>query len=94
MWFVLTSDHCKMPKQEQKGLKMSEMAIFDVFCLLTQKLIFFHLILKLFLESTGPIRPRKVNFEVFATAKRTLWEVQRRVSDESINMYKEIVERS
>ena len=67
MWFILTSDHHKMLKQEQKGSKMSEMAIFVGFCLLTRKLIFFLQVLRLFLESTSPIRPLKVNFEVFPT---------------------------
>ena len=60
-----------MPKQEQRGSKTPKMPIFDGFCLLTRKLIFFHPILRLFLGSTGPIGPPKVHFEVFPTAKQS-----------------------
>ena len=41
VWFILTSDHHKMPKQEQNVSKMLKLMIFDDFCLITWKLIFF-----------------------------------------------------
>ena len=71
VWFILTSNHHKMPKQEQRGSKTPKMPIFDGFCLLTRKLIFFLQVLKLFLESASPIRPLKVYFEVFPTPKQS-----------------------
>ena len=65
VWFILTSDHHKLLKQGQKGSKMSEIAIFDVFCLLTRKLIFFLQVLMFFLESAGQNWPNKSHFEKF-----------------------------
>ena len=78
MWFILTSDHHNMPKQEQRGSKTPKMPIFDGFCLLTRKLIFFLQVLRLFLESASPIRPLKVYFEVFPTPKQSEPGVERR----------------
>ena len=57
---------------------MSEMAIFVGFCLLTRKLFFFLQVLKLFLDSAGPIRPPKPNNEVLITPKQVEPRVQRR----------------
>ena len=79
VWFILTSDHHNMPKQEQRGSKTPKMPIFDGFCLLTRKLIFFLQVLRLFLESASPIRPLKVYFEVFPTPKQSEPGVERRV---------------
>ena len=70
---------------------MPKVAIFDVFYVLTRKLIFFLLILKKFLESAGPKTPLKTNYEVFITPKQSAPGVKRRALPQFLNFQNQTI---